>query len=174
MTDTPYLGQEMDAMLGQEFLTWLWYRCEAQPDAFRDARGQAFQLVMEQRVVVQGGEGAALETATVAGALSQLREARLGLRTGKKVTRAQVHIEADGLAWQVNLKAEDLSLSGFRTPQIDKTGDDPDAHFLEKMYLLETGLDKLDAAYSQFLALRLSAAWPQEAQAVAGWMLNAD
>jgi len=174
MTDTPYLGQGTDAMLGQEFLTWLWYRCEEQPDGFHDAKGQAFRMAMEQRVVVQGGEGDALETATVAGAHSQLREARLGLRMGKKVTRAQVHIEADGLAWQVNLKAEDLSLSGFRTPPIDKNGDDPDAVFLEKMYLLENGLDKLDAAYAQFLTLRLSASWPQEVQAVARWMLNSD
>jgi len=172
MADAQYLDQETDAMLGQEFLTWLWCRCEDQPDGFRDAKGQTFRLTMEQRVAVQGGEGDALETATVSGALSQLREARLGLRTGKKVTRAQVHIEADGLTWQVSLKAEDLSLSGFRTPQIDKDNDDPDALFLEKMYLLESGLDKLDAAYAQFLALRLSASWPQEAQAVARWMLN--
>ena len=162
-------------MLGQEFLTWLWYRCEEQPGAFRDAKGQAFQVTMEQRMAVQGGEGGALETATVAGALSQLREARLGLRTGKKVTRAQVHIEADGLDWQFNLKAEDLSLSGFRAPSIDQDHNgDPDAFFLEKTYLMETGLEKLDAAYAQFLTLRLSSAWAQETQAIARWMLNAD
>ena len=174
MTDTSYLGQGTDTLLGQEFLTWLWYRCEVQPDSFRDAKGQTFQLTMEQHVVVQGGEGGALETATVTGALSQLREARLGLRTGKKVTRAQIHIEANELTWQVNLKAENLSLSGFRTPQIDKDDKDPDAFFLEKMYLLETGLDKLDNAYAQFLNLRLSAAWSQEAYAVTQWILNQD
>jgi hypothetical protein len=173
----PYLGQGTDAMLGQEFLTWLWYRCEEQPDGFHDAKGRPFRLTMEQRVAVQGGEGDALETATVSGALSQLREARLGLRTGKKVTRAQVHIEADELAWQATLKAEDLSVSGFRAPPIDKgdkDGDDPDAFFLEKMYLLETGLEKLDAAYAEFLAVRLSASWPREAQAVARWMTAPD
>ena len=174
MTDMPHPGQGTDAMLGQEFLTWLWYRCEEQPDGFRDAGGRTFHVSMEQRVVVQGGEGDARETAAVAGALSQLREARLGLRTGKKVTRAQVHIEADALDWRVNLKASDLSLSGFRTPRIDASDDDPDAVFLEKMYLLETGLAKLDAAYAQFLALRLSPSWPQEAQAAARWMRNPD
>ena len=175
MTDTPYLGQGTDAILGQEFLTWLWYKCDEQPGTFRDAEGRTFELVMEQRVVVQGGEGDALETATVTGALSQLREARLGLRMGKKVTRAQLHIEADGLSWQVNLKAEDLSLAGFRTPSIDKDDDDdPDALFLEKMYLIESGLNKLDAAYTQFLNLRLSNAWLQEAKAVSEWMRSLD
>ena len=40
---------------------------------------------LEQRIVVQGGEGDSLETASVSGSLSQLREVRLRLRTGKKV-----------------------------------------------------------------------------------------
>lgn len=175
MSDTPYLGQGTDAILGQEFLTWLWYRCETRPNDFRDAKGQAFQLTMEQRVVVQGGEGDALETATVTGAMSQLREARLGLSVGKKVTRAQLHLEADGLTWQLSLKAEDLSLAGFRTPPIDKDDDDdPDAVFLERLYLIETGLEKLDGAYKQFLELRLSAAWVQEVQSVSRWMVSLD
>lgn len=175
MTDTPYLGQGTDAILGQEFLTWLWFRAETRPEAFRDAKGGQFTLTMEQRIVVQGGEGDALETATVSGAMSQLREARLGLSMGKKVTRAQLHIEAEGMTWQMTLKAEDLSLSGMRPPRVDKDDDDdPDALFLEKMYLIETGLEKLDAVYTTFLALRLSPTWPQEAQAVSTWMISLD
>ena len=27
----PYLGQTTDMVLGQEFLTWLWFRSETQP-----------------------------------------------------------------------------------------------------------------------------------------------
>lgn len=96
----PYLGQTTDMILGQEFLTWLWFRAETQPLGFRDKDGQSFTLTLEQRIVVQGGEGEALETASVSGSLSQLREVRLGLQTGKKVTRALVRFEKDELAWQ--------------------------------------------------------------------------
>ncbi len=174
MTDS-YLGQGTDTILGQEFLTWLWYKCETRPDDFRDAEGKSFQVIMEQRIVVQGGEGDALETATVSGAMSELREARLGLTMGKKVTRAQLHVSADGLDWQMTLKAEDLSFAGFKTPSIEKDADDdPDALFLEKFYLLESCLEKLDALYRQFLQLRLSAGWTEEAQAVARWMISLD
>jgi hypothetical protein len=171
-----YLGQGADVILGQEFLTWLWYTCETRPDGFADTDGQPFTVIMERRVVVQGGEGETLETTSVAGALTQLREARLGLSMGKKVTRAQLRMEdSRALVWQVSLKAEDLSLASFRTPPFDKDGDDePDAVFLEKMYLVESGLQKLDAAYRAFLDLRLSSRWPGEVRAVARWMTRAD
>ena len=32
----PYLGQTTDMVLGQEFLTWLWFRSETQPMGFKD------------------------------------------------------------------------------------------------------------------------------------------
>jgi len=173
--DTPYLGQGTDTVLGQEFLTWLWYRCETRPEAFKDANGQSFQVSMEKRIVVQGGEGEALETASVSGALSELREARLGLTMGKKVTKAQVRFDADGLEWQMNLKADDMSFAAFRTPPVEKDGDDdPDALFLEKMYLVETCLEKLDAVYAQFLSVRLSSGWLEEVQSVSRWMISLD
>ena len=79
----PYLGQTTDMVLGQEFLTWLWFRSETQPMGFKDKEGVPFSMNLEQRIVVQGGEGDSLETASVSGSLSQLREVRLGLRTGK-------------------------------------------------------------------------------------------
>lgn len=83
MSDTPCLDST-DNILGQEFLTWLWYQSDVAPGAFVDKEGQPFSVSMEQRIVVQGGEGDAKETATVAGTLSPLREARFGLGTGKK------------------------------------------------------------------------------------------
>jgi hypothetical protein len=177
MPDSAYLGQGTDVILGQEFLTWLWYICETRPEAFADADGQPFTVAMERRIVVQGGEGESLETTSVAGALSQLREARLGLSMGKKVTRAQLRIEdSQALVWQVTLNAGDLAPTSFRAPPLDRedSDHDPDALFLEKMYLVESGLQKLDATYRAFLALRLSSRWPEEVRAVARWMARMD
>ena len=64
MSDTPCLDST-DNILGQEFLTWLWYQSDVAPGAFVDKEGQPFSVSMEQRIVVQGGEGDAKETATV-------------------------------------------------------------------------------------------------------------
>ena len=117
------------------------------------------------------GEGDSLETASVSGSLSQLREVRLGLRTGKKVTRALVRFEREELAWQTTIKAEDFSLGSFKTPKVEREeDDDPDAAFLEKMYLMELCLGLFDACYKQFLDIRLSSLWDKEVQDMSAWM----
>ena len=165
-------AQSTDMILGQEFLTWLWHKSDAQSHSFSDAANAPFQLFMEHRVVVQGGEGDTLETTSVSGALSPLREARFGLATGKKVTRATLRFEQDGLRWQLSLRAEDFAVSGLRGPKTDQ-GDadgDPDAPLLERMYLMERCLALLDCLYASFLRLRLSPQWADEARQVHAWM----
>ncbi|WP_446425512.1 hypothetical protein [Mailhella sp.] len=176
MAEIGYIGENTDLILGQEFLTWLWFRSET-GNVFRmegaERKGEPFTVAMEQRIVVRGGEGENQETATVVGSFSPLREARLGLLTGKQVVRCLVRLEKDGMDWQVSLKAEDFSINSLRTPKVarDDGDEDPEGLFLEKMYLIDLGLDMLDEMFRQFLALRLDpAAWNREAAAVAQWM----
>ncbi|MCQ2445021.1 MAG: hypothetical protein MJ061_06010 [Mailhella sp.] len=176
MAQTDYIGVNIDQVLGQEFLTWLWYRSEtAGIFAIKDREhaGEPFSVTMEQRIVVRGGEGDDRETTSVSGAFSPLREARLGLLTGKQVVRALIHFEKDGMDWQVSLRSEDLSVNSLKTPKVDKSdaSDDPDAIFLEKMYLLEQGTSMIDSVFAEFLSVRLAPErWKEEAAMVAKWM----
>ena len=169
-------AESPDMILGQEFLTWLWYRSDTAPGAFVDKHGEPFAVSMEQRIVVQGGEGDARETASVAGSLSPLREARFGLGTGKKVSRALIRLEKDEMAFQLTLKAEDFSIGSVRPPKIDSTDrdDDPDALLLERFYLLEVCMDLLDSLYAAFLHLRLSSAWQREVDEMGQWMTRTE
>ena len=169
-TSSPTLST--DSILGQEFLTWLWYKSDALPDSFCDTANIPFQLFMEHRVVVQGGEGDQLETASVSGALSPLLEARFGLATGKKVTRASLRLEQNGLSWRLALKAEDFSVNGLKGPKTEHgdVDDDPDALLLERIYHMERCMALLDALYSDFLRLRLSRQWMDESRNVHTWM----
>lgn len=174
MSDTPYLGQTTDLILGQEFLTWLWFR-SATGAIFNDKSGRPFNVSMEQRIVVQGGDGEHLETASVSGVDSELREARMGLTVGKKVTRALLRLEREPETWQVTLKAADFSLGSLKTPKLDAgdKDDDPDALFLEKMYLIESCLELIDAMYGAFLRVRLDDGpdgWPDEVKRLREWM----
>ena len=169
----PYIGQVKDVVLGQDFLTWLWYASEYRNGLFETKDGRQFTLRLEQRVSVQGGEGESLETATVSGAMSSLKEARIGLGTGKKVTRALVVLEDDPEEWRVTLKAEDFSFSSLKTPAIEAgkdEDDDPDAKFLEKIYLIERCLDCIDSVYAEFLNLRFSREWPEEISRFRSWL----
>ncbi|MDR3357878.1 MAG: hypothetical protein LBN96_03265 [Desulfovibrio sp.] len=168
--------ESADVILGQEFLTWLWYQSDTAPGAFTDKNGVAFSVFMEQRIVVQLGEGDARETASVTGAFSPLREARFGLGTGKKVARAQIRLEKEDLAFRFTLRAEDFSLVSVKTPKLDAIDpdDDPDALLLEKFYLLEVCVDLLDSLYSHFLRLRLSPGWLDEVAHIGRWLTRLD
>jgi len=177
MPDMPYLGQDTDIILGQEFLTWLWFASDTRSGLFRMPDKTEFSLYMEQRIAVQGGEGESMETATVSGAMSRLREARLGLATGKKVMRALVRLEQGADVWHCVLKAGDFSLNSLRTPKIDRKdgagqGDiEPDAALLEKVFLMEKATAFLDELFSQFLGKRLSpAAWKEESARLGAWI----
>lgn len=169
-------SQSLDAILGEEFLTWLWHQSDTAPASFVDSDGQPFNVYMEQRIVVQGGEGDNKETATVSGSLSPLREARFGLGTGKKVTRALIRLEKGDLVFQLTLKAEDFGIGSLKTPKIDSADkdDEPDALFLEKIFLIETCLNLLDVLYRRFLELRLSERWQEEVKDMGAWLARTE
>lgn len=160
----------IDGILGQEFLTWLWFQSDTAPGAFRDMDGQPFGVSLEQRVVVEGGDGESHETATVSGNLSPLLEARFGLLRGKKVTRATIRMEKDELFFQLTLRAEDFSLGALKTPKIENSDDEPDSMLLEKFYLMEQCIKLLDSLYRTFIALRISAKWDFEVTQIQTWL----
>ncbi len=174
MSEGLYLSERESAILGQEFLTWLWFKSEQEGGRFKLQGGEWFEVHMEQRVSVEGGSGEGKEVATVAGPFAELREARLGLTTGKKVNRAQLRLAQDGEEWTVQLKAEDFAYNSLRTPKVDtrrEQGEDPDGAWLEKLYLLEKSIGFLDELYRQFLAVRLSSLkWPEELATFRRWL----
>ena len=161
-------------LLGQDFLTWLWYTSEIRQGEMQTSQGEVFSLVMEQRISVQGGEGESRDTAQSSGPRSELREAMLGLKSGKKVNRARIKIEIDSEAWQMQLKAEDFSVSGLKTPKVQTSDsgeeEDPDAAFLEKIYLMERAFELVEDLFGQFLRLRMSSQWSEEARKVREWI----
>jgi len=172
MTDNTYMGQSLDIILGQEFLTWLWYKSDTSPDNFYDSQKMPFRVMMEQKIVVQGGEGENLETTSVSGSLSPLRDARFGLVKGKQVVKAQIRLEKDELSWQIMLKSSDLSLNSFKIPKVEKIDDDEDqdAQLLEKIYLWEIGLKLVDSLYKQYLDVRLTDGWNDEVKDMNVWI----
>ena len=162
-----------DGVLGQDFLTWLWFRSEKNGWLFRSADGREFNVYLEQRLSVRGGSGENVEKAVVTGPHAEFTEAKLGLRNGKLVDKALLRLERDGATWTVLLGSDDFSLSGLKTPKIEtrlEEGDDPDAPFLEKMMLLEQCLEFVDDLYRQFLDVRLSTGWNDELRTFREWL----
>lgn len=162
-----------DLALGQEFLTWMWFRSEQNNGQWQTTDGVSFGLTLEGRVMVQSGEGDYLQSAVCSGPGAEMHEAKSGLLRGKKVHQAKLRMEEDGHGWQVSVKAEDFSTAGFKTPKVEfrlEEGQDPDGPFLEKMYLLERALLFFDQMFLQFLKLRFSPDWQEELEMMRNWV----
>ncbi|WP_031483904.1 hypothetical protein [Maridesulfovibrio frigidus] len=173
--DLLLLAERENTLLGQDFLTWLWFKSEMSDGQFQLDDGERFLLFMEQRMSVQGGEGENVDTATVNSSSGDMTEVLMGLKTGKKVNRAQIRMEIDENEWQVQIKAEDFGLSGLKTPKVemkDEEGDDPDSKFLEKIYLIEKCLSLLDSVYMDFIKIRISKEWQDEVSKFRHWLRN--
>ena len=173
--DADSVDYTMDGILGQDFLTWLWFRSDVAYTLFRTDDGQPFQVSMEKRVTVTGFVGCDRETASVTASDtdSPLSEARLGLHRGKKVASALIHLTKDDFVFDVSVKAADFSLNSLKTAKLDKSDrdDDPDALFLEKVFLIETAVTLLDSLYRQFLGLRLDEGkWKKTTDEMMKWM----
>ena len=172
-TDTP--DESPNGMLGQDFLTWLWFRSDVVSTFFLAGNAQPFQVSMEKRVTVTSFCGTDRETTSMATWVpgESLLEARVGLRRGKKVTSALIHLTKDDFGFDVSVKAADFSLNSLKTPKIDKPDrdDDPDSLFLEKVFLIETAVTLLDSLYRQFLGLRLDEGkWKKTTDEMMKWM----
>ncbi|MGE4506038.1 MAG: hypothetical protein AB7D51_11875 [Desulfovibrionaceae bacterium] len=167
------IADRENKLLGQEFLTWLWHVIDVTGGNFKTSGGQGFGLAMMETVSVQGGEGDVVATATVKSPGGELTEARSGLKTGKKVSKAQLKFNIEEDEWTVTVRADDLALSGLKTPKVDMKdadGEDPDGKFLEKMYLIDKCMEMLDSVFSQFVHLRISKDWPETAASIRGWI----
>ena len=168
----------MDGILGQDFLTWLWFQSDVAHSFFHTEDGQAFMVYMEKRVTVTGFVGCDRETASVTASdtASPLTEARLGLRRGKKVSSAIISLSKADCDFNFSVKAADFSLNSLKTSKINKPDrdDDPDALFLEKVFLIETAVTLMDCLYRQFLGLRLDKdKWDKTTGEMMKWMKEA-
>ncbi len=152
--------------LGREFLTWLWFKSEAELDGLIKVREQEPVIVaVGDKMVLETGDGEYRETLVLQGSHSEHREARLGLMQGKLPEEMHLKLIRGQDEWQLTLKAATLEIKGLKSksasgPQEDE--DDQEAFFFDQMYQVEAVSEIIDGLFREFLQVRLSPAWDQE------------
>ncbi|MEJ2033681.1 MAG: hypothetical protein P8Y63_11715 [Deltaproteobacteria bacterium] len=162
--------------LGQEFLTWLWYKSDERGGTIELPNAGDIQVVFEKHMLLEYGEGEALEKAICQGLHTELREARTGLITGKKLEQARIMLVLGEYEFHLTLKG---SLFEFRSVKLPTTmagveeGDDPEAvegRLLDRAGLYETAVHTVDELFRLFLKVRVSPEWPEEMERVRTWI----
>ena len=145
--------------LGHEFLTWLWFMIDKQPAALGD--GENAFLEIGNRMCLEKRKDERVETITIMGDHAGLEEGVLALRKGAVVTEMNLVYKENELEWRFSVKGESLGISSLRSPSTGPAESDEDLEgvVLEKIYLYDKVVQRVDTLYKQFLALRVSPDW---------------
>lgn len=169
------------AFLGQEFLTWLWFKSEERGGAVRlENSGIDVELVFEKHILLESGEGESYEKLICQGLQAELKEARTGLAMGKKIEQARLLLTRDAYEYHLTLKG---SLFEFRSVRLPKTmagaeeSDEAGAvegRILDRIALYEMCVRTMDELFGMFLARRAGDDWPRELTRLSEWIRSAN
>jgi recombination associated protein RdgC len=164
--------------LGQEFLTWLWYKSEERGGAVFLPDSGDIQVGFEKHMLLESGEGESLERLICKGLQTELQEAKTGLLMGKKPEQARIYLAKGDYEWRLTLGAtlfEYRNVSLPRTLSADEEVSDAvawEAKVLERIGMTEEAMHTIDELFRLFLDLRLSPDWPQELAKLKNWIVK--
>lgn len=148
---------ERNRFVGREFLLWLWFESELFETNLAPTGQPRCALWFETRMTLTFDRDESVLKSAMPAASPEAKEA---LRQGKLPKEARMRMTTGEREFAWALKGDTLGLSSASIPVELKNKDD-EIHevFYERMRLLEELSATLEALYSDFLALRLSAEW---------------
>jgi hypothetical protein len=149
--------------IGYEFLTWLWYTINKDPEALTPLDPDFVSLETGNRIVLENSRKDATETVTIKGNDADLQEGKLALQKGSLVTELNLILTCGANRWQFTLKGESLNLSNFKLPATGPIESDEqlEGAVLEKIYLYSKAIDFIKNIFRIFIKIRLSQKWPR-------------
>jgi len=160
---------ESTRFVGEEFLTWLWFRVERQDGRFTLDDGERIELNFDDQLTLEARLAEAEQNRLKGGSPTESAEAHEALRRGKRVTKAKLRLAKEGHEWFVSIDATTLGLSGLKIPAV--LSRETDDKFYERMSLIEEAERMIRELYRLFLLTRLDAeAWNKELTAIRTWV----
>lgn len=163
--------------LGQEFLTWLWWKSEERGGTV-DLPGEGdITVVFEKHMLLESGEGESSEKIVCTGLQAELQEARTGLQMGKKLEQARILIGHGNYEYSLTLSGALLEFKNVKLPKTEATENDTsdnpeevEGMILERVFLLEEIIRLVNELFKMFLVIRVSSDWPEELQKIRSWV----
>lgn len=165
---------EEKRFLGQEFLIWLWFRSETQGGNIELPGRGWIPVAFEQHMLLEYGEGPECEKLVCRGLMTELKEARAALALGKRPQQARIKLGGEEQEYSFTLSAATFEFRSMKLPATaGNDGDDRaglEGQILERIALLEEGMELLLGLYRLFITLRISDAWNKELVQLRQWI----
>lgn len=169
--------------LGWDFLLWLMHQTSTSGSSYRinqpgplDQNAPFFAYLHDGLLLTHEQESG-VRKSHIVGMQEEFAEARKALQGGKNVEDGIIAIELADLSWRMNLKGHHFAFASYKCPPVridkDLAGDpamEREAAFLERMCLLEEGLQAFDSLFATFLTERLGPVWEQKRGLMQQWL----
>ncbi len=163
--------------LGQEFLTWLWWKSEERGGSILLPERGDITVVFEKHMLLEYGEGESSEKLVCTGLQAELQEARTGLLMGKKVEQARIQIVHADYEFSFTLAAALMEFRNVRLPktagtEVGNTNDPEEIEgmILERIFLFEELVRLVNELFTLFIKIRVSEQWRDELQILRKWV----
>lgn len=162
--------------LGQEFLTWLWWKSEERGGSVEIENFGDIIVVFEKHMLLEFGEGETNEKLICSGLQTELQEARTGLKMGKKLEQARIQITKGDYEFNFTLAA---ALMEYRNVKLPKTAqsegdegnpEEAEGMILERIFLFEELVSIVNDLFRMFLERRVNPGWAEELAKVRDWV----
>lgn len=153
------------ALLGREFLTWLWFKSEERGGAVAVPGGTDVEVLFGRRVVLESGEGEYAQSVVCQGLHADLIEGKTAIREGKKIKEARMRLTRGSEEWEFTLKGDAFQFQSLRLPagdNEDRLDGDREGIILERIYLVEKAVNTMEGLFSIFQNRRRSPQWAAE------------
>ena len=163
--------------LGQEFLTWLWWKSEERGGSISLPGIGDITVVFEKHMLLEYGEGQSSEKLICRGLQTELKEARTGISIGKKLEQARIRLEHAEHEWSFTFAAGLMEFRNVRLPKtagIDENSMDKEKEnegmTLERIYLFEELVKIVNDLYRIFLEKRVGSDWKGDVHKIRQWV----
>jgi hypothetical protein len=147
--------------LGDEFLTWLWFTIENDPEIFQSVDPDCTEVDIGNRIVLENRKTKSIERISIKGDDAGLEEGRVALRKGALVAEMALVFKTAEHRWDFLFKGENFSIANLRVPGPNSPqGSEETEAFVSQRYdYIEKILKFIENTYKIFIRERLSPRW---------------
>ncbi|MCK4340498.1 MAG: hypothetical protein KAY37_02090 [Phycisphaerae bacterium] len=162
-----FAGTDLN-FLGKEFLTWLWYRIDADEGPLKVRTGDEVTVMIDKIVRLKCDFGLTGTDVITADSPANLPEARAALRIGKQPTKMGLIVGAPAGEFRFTLDGMRLAVSGLTLPE-DETEQDVRARLEQRFESITDVANLLDALFEMFLLSRTDRNWSRDLRSMSAW-----
>jgi len=148
-------GGDGHAFLGEEFLTWLWYRLDTIGGDFDVGEGRSVAVAIDDFLAFAPLDDDETEQTLRKGTPTHSQEARAALRNGRRLRKAKLIVAEGPLQFGATLDGTTMCLSGVRLPADSEDCESARDRSVERAAAFSRLHDLVGHLYAAFLHDRL-------------------